>query len=302
MFRRTTAALTLLALAVLAGAVLAPPAAASHGDDNTNFTVYPGDREPGASDATYRLELEWTAPATGNAGMDDVDTVEFAVQNVNIEACGESDVFGTPYTLSVDDGEEVQELDVTDSTWEGNAVAFAIADGSPRFRVGHTVILELDGCVQNGDEEDWFQAAGKVEGPAITEGQDVTLEGISHYFGVCEGCESDADARESLGDPPSEPTPTPTPTATPAATDTPTPTRTASPATSPPPTRTETPDPTATPTDTPTATTADGDTGDGQPTTRDPADAEVLGLSPMAVVGVVAVVSLALAALGARRL
>lgn len=304
MHRRTIAALALL-LGCLAVGLVATPAAAEHGDDNTNFTVHPGDRDTGATEATYRLELEWTAPATGNAGMDDVDRVEFLVQNVDIESCGDGGFFGAPYTLSLDDGSETQELDVADSGWDGNAVAFALEDGSPQFRVDHTLVLELDGCVTNGDEEGWYQAAGLVEGPAVTEGQNVTLEGTTHYFAICDGCESEADARDRLGRPPSEPEPTPMPTATATATPTETPTATAAPTetvtATPTATATETATPTPTATDIPTETegTADGQQDGGF---REPSEAEVFGLDPLVLVGVVAVVSIGLAAMGVRRL
>lgn len=312
---RTIAALFLLVVALALGG-LAMSAAASHGDDNTNFTVTPENRDPGASEVTYTLEMKWTDTATGNAAMEDIDNATFVIQNTNIENCAEGGlVGGPPYTLLLDDGSETQELSVQSSQWDGNAVEFVLEEDSPRFRVGYTLILELDGCVVNGDDEGWFQAFGVVEGPAVTEGQSVALDGSSHYFGICEGCESDDDAREELGSPPSEQESTPTPmaTATPEPDDTPTATETESAAPGP----TETSEPVSTPGDMPTPTDADTPGATDTPTETDddevagdessgasaaPGDVQVFGMDPLAVVGVVALLSIALAGIGARKL
>lgn len=311
MIRRTTAALTLLVLAGLAVALLAAPAAASHGESQANFTVDPGSHDTGAQEVGYELDVELTDTVDRAPTIAYPDRIAFVIQGATLSGCS-SDGFwsGANYELGVNqsttDGYQYQSYTVGSVGWEDNVVVFTFDDSDngdqPNYGQDDILELTLDSCVTNPSEDDWYLAGVNVTGGSRTD-RTVTFDRTvpSHYFGICDGCQSDADARESMGNPPSEPTPTPTPTATPTPTETPTPTATDTPYPTAQPTPTDAPDPTETPTATPTATDDTG-SGDGQPTTRDPADAEVFGMNPLAVVGIVAVVSLGLAALGARRL
>lgn len=310
MIRRTAAALTLLALvAALAVALLASPAVASHGEEQADFTVHPGSHDTGAEDVSYELDVELTDTVDRSPTFAYPDRIAFVVQGATLDGCGSDDFWsGTNYELGVNrstaDGYDYQSYTVGDVGWDGNVVVFTFDDSDnddqPNYGQGDVLELDLDACVTNPDEDDWYLAGVNVTGGSRTD-RTVTFDRTvpSHYFGICDGCESDADARESMGNPPSEPTPTPTATATPSPTPIPTATPTDAVDPTPRPNPTDSPEPTETPTDTPTET--DG-AGDGEPTTSDAADAEVLGMNPLAVVGIVAVVSLGLAALGARRL
>jgi cell division septation protein DedD len=310
--RHRTTLVALLLIVLGFSALFSVATTADHGDENTNFTITPENRNPSATDVSHEYRVEWTDVSTGNAGMDDIDTVTVVVPEFVIEGCESGGFLGSSYSLFVDRGDSTESLSVASETWDGDAVEFELESDSPDspFRVGHAVVLQLGGCVENAANEGWYQAAAAIEGPAVTEGQNVTLQGTSHYFGICEGCSNDTEAREELGAPPSEPTPTKTtmPTSTPTATATSTPMATQTPEPTPivTPTSTSMPEstPTRTPestsTDTPGPTTTSGSGGDNSE--NPPSASTVFGVDPLAVVGAVAVVSIALAVLGARRL
>lgn len=308
MNHRTTAALALL-VGCLTACVLAAPAAAGHGHDEVDVAVDPGSHDTGTEDVSYDLEAEWTADTIDRAPR--IDHPERIVvrfpetDNTDCEAFGFEENYRLGVNRSTDDGYEFSEYDPDDPVWDEteDAVVFPFSDeDQPDYGSGDVLELRLDGCVVNPDEDDWYAAAIQVEGKSPT-GRNVSFAEHSHYYGVCDGCESEADAREAMGAPPSESgeTPTPTPTVTPTPTPTETPTSDATTTATPTPSPTPTPTPTETPTRTPAATeTAAGDDADG--TGREPVEAEVFGMDPLVVVGAVAVLSVALAALGARRL
>jgi PGF-CTERM protein len=82
-------------------------------------------------------------------------------------------------------------------------------------------------CYGMPEEPGWYQIDAFGNGTAFN-GNEISINPPSHYFYICK-CDSEAEAREKLGPPPSErsdpttPTPTETPTATATATATPTP-------------------------------------------------------------------------------
>lgn len=311
--RLRTAAL-LLALCCLSLALLTGIASADHGSDNTNFTVSPEDRTPGAGNVSYSFNVELTDNIDRYPAIARPERYVFALPEGTLETCASEDGLfsSTNYELYVEQynesGYHRADYEVDTAAWDGDTVEFRFDysenEDPPEYSVDDILVLELDGCVGNPDSEGWYQGAVYGEGKSRT-GNNVTFgPKASHYFAICEDCESDADGESELGPPPSKtPTPTATPTPTPTATPTPTPTETAVSGISPTPTRT----PTATPTSTATATPVDDGQGseatvtqtdDGSP----PIDPDVFGMDPFVVVSFVAGLSIALAALGARRL
>ena len=296
----TNTALALVAALVLLGAFVPGSTVASHDDDSTEFRVTPDNRDTEASDVRYTHEVTLTENfGDGRSGIEEPTSIEFSTTGVDVGGCAAAvDVTSGSYTLEIDG----TELDPDEESFDGGTASFSIEDPGPDYRVGETLVLELEDCVTNPSAEGWYQTDVVVEGKAFGSDEQVRLEATSHYFAICDGCENDSDARSELGPPPSEPTaePTPTPTATP----TPTPTATPEP----------TPEPTAIPDDEPSPTAGDDPTPEPTPTPDDdptasltptttPGDREtVFGTDPMVIVGVVAAVSIGIAVFGATRL
>ena len=309
MVTRTIGVLVLLA-GCLAVGVGAAPAAASHGTDTADVTVDPGTHDTGAEGVTYDVEAELVDMFDDAPTLKYPDYIVVQLSETDLEDCEEFG-FENNYRIGVnrstDDGWEYTEYSGVSPSWGGDAVNFTFDDDDqPNYGQGDRLEVTFDSCVANADEDDWYLGAIQVQGKSRTD-RDVGFTEASHYYGVCDGCESDADAREAMGNPPSEPeaTPTPAATATPEPTETAAPTATESgsdPATATPTaTATRTPEPTATATPERTPTeTATADAGGG--TTPDPVEADVFGVDPLVVVAVVAALSVALAAFGARRL
>jgi cell division septation protein DedD len=308
--QRTLAALALLAgclAVVLAVGALPDPAGASHGEQQANITVDPGTHDTGAQEVSYRVDAELTDDVDGYPIFGSPDRIVLWIEGGTLSGCEPGPLGSANYEIGVNrstpNGDEYHTYTVAGATWGNHSVEFTFDDqdddDQPNYGQGDSLEIRLDSCVENAGEDDWYLAAVNVTGESrrgkpMSFGRPVP----SHYYGICDGCESDADARDAMGNPPTEPTPTPTPT--PTATSTPTPTPNPYPTAGPTDTETETPTPTPTETSTPTAT--NGTEGTDGPAGRPPVDAEFLGMDPLAVVAVVAVVSIALAALGARRL
>jgi PGF-CTERM protein len=199
-------------------------AAASHGSGDADYTVEPmapEDRQPGATNVKYGqrvvadagVDLRTLKQTTAvyeegswvNCGPDDGEIfgidrgntnegyeVDESLQNNVKRFSAESDVFQVEFYGEDDFGE---------STYFDDGDAF----------------ISVAQCLNNPDEPGWYQISGSTTG--VTEsGEEKTFGGESHYFYICD-CEDDAEARETLGPPPSEPeaTPTPEPAETPAA-------------------------------------------------------------------------------------
>ncbi len=242
---------------LLVGAVaVAGVAAASHDHGYTDFETTPGDRTPGAGAVDYRLAVEVTDEFDGHESLERPERILFAVEGTDLEPCaeGRTAFADLPHSLYVDRPETGRaSLDVEGVAWDGDAALFGLSDGEqPAVETGDTLVLELDGCVAGPDTRGWYRSLVDVEGET-PDGESASIDAFSHYFGVCEGCGSRADAGDALGPPPSEPDPTPNSTTTPtsASTTTPTPTPTA-----PTPTVTPTVTSTLTPTVAPTSTPA----------------------------------------------
>jgi hypothetical protein len=290
---------------------------ATHGGSPTDFTTTPSDRTPGANETTYLLSAELTEKFDSSPSLAYPDRIVFQIEGANLNDCEPFGLEQESYRLGVnkstESGYQFQAYEVQGVTWDGKAVEFQFdTEDQPNYGQGDKLELELQGCVGNADSEGWYQSSVLVEGKSRGD-RNVSFTDQSHYFGLCEGCESDDDARQELGPAPSDSTPTPE--STPEPTDTPTPEPTAAPTPTPEPTAalTATPEPTATATaqptatEQPTATATPEDTRtptetESGPNSDPPSASTVFGVDPLAVVGAVAVVSIALAVLGARRL
>ena len=289
--------LVLVATLVLVGAFVPGSAVASHGDESTDYRITPDNRDTDASEVRYTHEVALTENFDdGRSGIEEPTSIEFSTSGANVEGCeAPVGVTSGSYTLRVGN----EEFSPDEESFEGGTASFGIDDPEPDYRVGETLVLELEDCVTNPSSEGWYQADVVVEGKAFGSDEQVRLEATSHYFAICDGCENDSDARSELGPPPSESTATPTPTPTPTATPTPTPEPTPTPDDDDPtPTAGDDPTPTPTPDDDPTPTESETPTA-----TTAPDDGEtVFGTDPMVIVGVVAAVSIGIAVFGATRL
>jgi len=138
-------------------------------------------------------------------------------------------------------------------------------------------------CYGMPEEPGWYQIEGFTNGTSFS-GSEARIETISHYFYICV-CDSEEEAREQLGPPPSEDgstdssteqtaTATETATATPGDTGSTEETATATGTATPTPTETATATPTETVTPTPTAEPGDGGGGgdDGGSSSGDSGD------------------------------
>ena len=282
--RRVCAVVACLLVGVAAGPAAV---AASHDHGYTDFETTPGDRTPGADGVDYRLAVEVTDEFDGHESVEQPERVLFAVDGTALEPCAEGgEPFAEfPHSLYVEraDGSRAP-LVVDGVVWDDDAALFGLSDDDqPAIGVGDTLVLELEGCVDGPDDRGWYRALVNAEGEA-PDGETTRIDAFSHYFGVCEGCESDGDAREELGAPPSESDATPTPTTAPTASPTPTtmptaiPTSTATPTA----TRTATPPPTATRSPSPTDPAVGATERSATETGTTPSVGDGAGFAPLA--------------------
>lgn len=305
--------LALLLVVCLSATLLASGGVARHGGDPTDFTVTPDNRDPNATSVEYRLSAKLVDSFDDDAPHVRPETISFRIPGATLDTCEAGTLEPENFRLNISeftqDGYQNETLEVNGTSWNGDQVDFTIpipdneAD-QPILHENDKLELVLEDCVENPASADWYQAFVQVDGET-RQGREVGFTDSSHYFGICEGCESDADAESELGRPPSAtPTPTPTPTpdqSTPAPTATPT--ETATPGetpfpSTPTPSATATPEPTATA----TATPGGGNGGNGGGPTLPSVDLEGLGVSPLVIVGVVALISIGIAGLGVRKL
>lgn len=305
----------LVVAAALAGAVAldAGTARAVH-DSPGNWTLVPGDRQPGADGVSYKQfavgQAAWDQTHEGR-GLEKVDYMvvtwaegsfadctlfnaeAFGFDRGNNDSGTTTDDFAGQYVEDFSFGENKMWMDFYEEGDPGPATAFRRHD---------QFVAHQTDCYQNPDTRGWYRVFGWMNGTDFA-GEHGRAELFSHYFYICD-CASREEARATLGPPPSASTPTPT--ATPAGTTAPgtaaetptvTPTPTATPAGTTYPDRdtptstpvdTTAPGPAATPTGTPAMTTAGDGGGETTPTsTGQPG----FGL-------VVAIVGLLLGALG----
>ena len=291
-----TTTLALLVVVVLTASALPTAVLASHEPESTDYTVETNNPSPGAQgvDYTHRVDLVDNF-GEARSGFATVDSATFTMDAGSVDNCTNptSEVVPVSYNLSVtEENGQQEEFDSYEGSFDGRTADFSISDDSKDYKVGETLRLDLDDCVENPSSSGWYQVDVTVTGTSFGDGDSIQLSSTSHYYPICDGCDNESAARDELGPPPSEETETPTPTATETPTATPPPdpddpTATPSP---------EPADPTATPSPEPTDPTATATA------TAEPADQEVFGVNPMVIVAVVAAVSIGLAAFGASRL
>lgn len=216
------------ALTAVAGAG-AVGASAIH-DTPGNWTVVPGDRQPGASGVDYKQfavgQAAWDGTHEG-LGLRKVDYMVVTWEEgsfadctlFNAEAFGfdrgndqpgtDNEDFAGTYIENFAMEEDVMWMDFNDPDDAGPTTHFNRSD---------QFVAHQTGCYQNPDDRGWYRVFGWMNGTDYA-GEHRRAELYSHYFYICE-CESRAEAREKLGPPPSEATPTPTETPAPAMTTT----------------------------------------------------------------------------------
>lgn len=215
-------AVVLLVAVLVAGTVgsLAGSASGGHGPDGTDFTyepMSPEDRQPGATDT--RVGTIGQAAAGVETDLETLLELRSVFEEGSWEGCGpaSSEVFGIDRD---GDGDRYE----TDESLEENVKRFSAGEdvfeaefydeddfGPSTHLNSDDRVVSIIECVDNPEEPGWY----RIDVAAVTgrtpDGEVVTMEDASHYFWICD-CEDEAEARETLGPPPSEPEPTGTPT------------------------------------------------------------------------------------------
>jgi len=196
-------------------------ATASHGPDAANFTVVPmSDRTPGAENVRYGQRVV----AQAGTDLETLERTRAVFEEGSFSKCGPS----SGETFGIDRGATKSgygiDEDLTDNvkSFTAGADVFKVEyygeDGfgaSTHLNDGDEFI-SVAKCIDNPDDPGWYRITGSTTG--VTErGERVTFSSESHYFWIC-NCRDEAEARQQLGPPPSEPqrTPTATVTATPS--------------------------------------------------------------------------------------
>jgi PGF-CTERM protein len=276
-----TVALLLLVGVAAFGAVT--PAAASHVENGANYTVIlpeksdhlPGDQNQENASIIHSAAGGDAFSDTAPNGFETFDRLEIRSDAVDFSACSSPNtaVFGVDRGNNNSGTKTDTDLlkHMKDSNFREDSlevIFYSESDfgGDPTYLNPEDAIIAVQGAGSSGgpcytmpSDPGWYQITGTLEG-TTENGDTVTIDAVSHYFAICEGCHDEATAREKLGPRPSSEssadpataTPTPTPTAT--ATATPTPEGNEA---------TETEAATATATAAPTATAEPADNDDG---------------------------------------
>ncbi|QLD85730.1 PGF-CTERM sorting domain-containing protein [Natronomonas halophila] len=245
-----TVALLLLVGIVAFGAVT--PAAASHVEDGANYTVIlpeksdhlPGDQNQGNASIIHSAAGGDAFSDTAPNGFETFDRLEIRSEAVDFSGCDSPNtaVFGIDRGNNNSGTQTDTDLlnHMKQSNFRENSlevVFYSESDfgGNPTYLNPEDAILAVQGAGSSGgpcytmpSDPGWYQITGTLEG-TTEDGESVTINAVSHYFAICEGCHDEATAREKLGPRPSSEssadpataTPTPTPTATATATPTP---------------------------------------------------------------------------------
>ena len=200
-----------LAVTLLTGAA-APDggggATASHGPEEANYTVVPlSDRSPGAENVKYGQRVV----ATAGTDLATLEETTATYEAGSWSGCGPSD----GETFGVDRGSTLEGYEV-DETLQNDVKTFSAGEddfGASTYLGDGDEFVSVAECIDNPDEPGWYRISGTTTG--VTEsGERVTFGSESHYFWICD-CENEAEARERLGPPPSEPQTTAAPMPTP---------------------------------------------------------------------------------------
>ncbi|WP_336133324.1 PGF-CTERM sorting domain-containing protein [Natronomonas amylolytica] len=187
-------------------------ATASHGPDAANFTVEPMDRSPGATDVKYGQIVV----AEGGRDLETLEKTTAVYEAGSWASCGSDD----GEVLGIDRGNTHEGYE-TDESLKNNVKRFSAGEdvfelefngesdfgASTHFNDGDAFVSVAD-CIDNPDEPGWYRITGSTTG-VTPDGERVTFSSESHYFWIGD-FESEAEAREELGPPPSEPQETPT--------------------------------------------------------------------------------------------
>jgi PGF-CTERM protein len=212
------AATSLLMLAVLAGAVplgVVGVADASHGPESANYTVEPmGDRSPGAESVRYGQRVV----ATAGTDLATLEQTTATYREGSFSSCGPNDgeTFGIdrgstqpPYGIDHDLQENVKSFTAREDLFKVEFYGENDFGASTHLDDGDEFI-SVATCLDNPDQPGWYRISGTTTG-VTDSGHRVTFSTESHYFWIC-NCEDEADARQQVGPPPSEPRETATPT------------------------------------------------------------------------------------------
>lgn len=211
-----------LLLAVVLGSTAAGVASADHAPAETNFTLElmePEDHHPGAENVR-----SGTIGQAGEGVDTDLETLlrlRAVYSEGNWQDCGP----GTSEVFGIDRGSDNERYEV-DESLEDKIKRFSAGEdefvtefndeddiGASTHLNSEDRILSLIECIDNPEEPGWYQIDVAAVTGRTADGEEVTFEDPSHYFWICE-CQDEAEAREELGPPPSEPEATSTPAET----------------------------------------------------------------------------------------
>lgn len=198
----------------LAGTQFAGVAAAGHGSP-ANFTVYPEtieDRSPSSTTSNYVMSSAGADAFESERGLKYVDFYWIESDQASFSGCNPDNArtFGidrgnnnSGTQTDVDLLEHMKNYNVGD-----NRITLELFDeddfgGDPiNLNAPDATIAVLADCIENTGDPGWYQFQGFVNGTTYDDGyEEVYLD--SHYFWIGD-FESESEAREELGPPPSE--------------------------------------------------------------------------------------------------
>lgn len=193
-------------------------ASAGHDPADANATIKPlGDRSPGATEVRYGQ----TVVATAGIDLDPLTRTLVTYEAGSWVNCGADN---PPEVFGIDRGNTHEGYEIDEELMD-NVKSFSAGEdelettyydendfGASTHLDDGDQLVSVTECINNPDEPGWYRIEGLTEG-VNSPGEQVSYGGYSHYFWIC-NCENEAEAREQLGPPPSEPEGTPTPSRT----------------------------------------------------------------------------------------
>lgn len=191
------------------GVGVVPQASAGHGS-KANYTVQPvdapDDRQPGISDASYQqfavanesvqyvdyFVVTWDAGDLSRCGVE--DTEELGIDRGGNNSGTETDEGLLQY---VKDQQRSEDRVVVDFYDEDD-----VAGETTYINESDEIVSYQTDCFGNPEEPGWYQITAELNGTGWDD-ERKEASATSHYFWICD-CESEAQARDQLGPPPSE--------------------------------------------------------------------------------------------------
>lgn len=235
----TSVALTMLVVLAAAGVglVAATGSVAANHDSPANYTVVLPQQEghyPHDSADTSIWHLASTNEAfegtSSPQGFEEADVLVIESQAIDFSNCGTSNTAAFGLDRGDDDPGTKTDQGLLqhreDSSFNDHSIVVKFFDegdiaGSPvSINASDQIVAVQEECYNMPNEPGWYQIFGTLNGTGY-DGSSFEIDVNSHYYYICE-CDSEQEARQTLGPPPSESGGEPTATATTTATAEPT--------------------------------------------------------------------------------